>query len=71
MKVERLKPALAFEPIVITLETVEEADYMWAALNCPVPSVRVNQGSNAKTQVSLSTSTLMWEAFDEIHPIGG
>jgi len=64
MKVERKTAEPAFVPIVITLETEEEANHLWHRLNntgdwekyCGRKGISINDGLD----------DAMWEALDEV-----
>ena len=69
MKVERKEVEPKFEPIVITLETEEEARLMWAKLNLPSSTAKrdddgILDGIRARSITFLNTS--MWEEFDKV-----
>jgi len=71
MKVERQTVPPVFQPIVITLETAEEAVCMWVRLNVPdldavakgYPSIPITSKDKLFRIVHSNTS-IMWEKFD-------
>lgn len=54
--------------IVITLETKEEADYLWHRLNCSVEESFVDYSTIRGLQLEDSVlATYMWEELNKIH----
>ena len=67
MRVEQ--EGTGFTPITITLETKEEADIMWAALNVAPRTMQEDSDNNLEGDYS-SILHRMWDMFDDIYPTG-
>jgi hypothetical protein len=63
MKVGREEVKPAFKPVSIVLETQEEADYLWAILNCCGSDTKGNNPGIPEATVR-HQSTSMFRALD-------
>ena len=67
MKVERQDPEKRpFIPIVVTLETREEATYLWHRLNCAGATSFVQYCQKEGILLNRGACTLMWHTLDEV-----
>lgn len=64
MKVERKQPA--FEPVIITIESEDELNYLWHCLNVDKSDIEsLSISSEIKFPRNVDDKQ-MWEALDEI-----
>jgi len=73
MKIERKKTG--FKPIIITIETEEEANYFWHLLNMPRSYLEqyveewVKNKKSARRAIEFANKIkdTVWEAFDKVY----
>lgn len=66
MKVERQRPKEQFVPIVITLETEEEANYLWHRLNIADTDSFDNYRQRKHIDFSVGFSFGMWTELNKV-----
>ena len=69
MKVEQKSPKKEFIPIVITLETEEEALAMWGRLNTAIDTIAKDYGSayHPCIRKALYKVRYLWSEFSQIY----